>query len=257
MSNHTPARLPAGVTAGGQFVASARAESAVTLGVEPPADRQARIAAAIWEASIVAESYGSADLRGVLARAEFGVNLSEYVQEVRTLQGNDAWYGGDVDTASLLDQGLALLAETGAHDQLVTRIRRERFSERFLEGDPDPAGLVDDVTGLLETHLALQDAVLHSPLAGSEQLVRPRYQREPTGAPTVMLAHTEFVAAAGGRQHVTAARTPAGTVDLWAGGQRVVGLGERPIWSAIATRAASQRPAAAAAALAAVLDSIP
>lgn len=256
MSHQTPApRVPAGVTTGGQFTATARGESPVELDAETRADRQARIATAMREATAVAESYGAADLRGVQMRAAFAVNLTEYVEDVRTAQADPAWTGGDVDTTELLDRGVQLLEQTGAHREFTDRVIRTRYGADFATTEGADTALVADVATRVEQHLALADAVLHSPLAGSEELARSRFQRTGTGEPSIVLDHTEFVPAAGGRQNVVAIRTPAGTVELWAGGRRVVGLGEHLAWSSIASGSGAQASGnGAASALAAVLE---
>ncbi|WP_251153664.1 hypothetical protein [Cellulosimicrobium sp. Marseille-Q4280] len=227
MSHQTPApRVPAGVTTGGQFTATARGESDVELATENRADRQARVAAAMREAAALAESYGAADLRGVQVRAALAVNLTDYATEVRTIQDTQAWQDGDVDTDELLTRGLLLLEETGAHEDFVSRVRRVRRDPDHLDGDVIPTNLVDEMAARVERHQRLDDAVLHSPLAGSTELALSRLHTTGDGRNQLVLNHTEFVAAAGGKQNVCAILTPAGTVELWAGGQRVVGLGE-------------------------------
>lgn len=258
MSHQTTApRVPAGVATGGQFAATARGESPVELDAEARADRQARIATAMREATAVAESYGAADLRGVQMRAAFAVSLTEYVQDVRAAQADPAWEDGDVDTTELLDRGVQLLAQTDAHAGFVDHVIRTRYSEEFLDGDGDPGALVDDVATRVERHLALADAVLHSPFAGSERLARSRFELTATGEPSIVLDHTEFVAATGRREPVVVTRTPAGTVELTAAGQPVVGLGEHVTWSTLASGAGPQRSGpAAVAALAGIIGQL-
>jgi hypothetical protein len=245
MSAQSPSsRVPAGVTTGGQFTSSPRGESGVDLADGSREQRQARIAAAMREAADVAAAHGAADLRGVQSRAALAVSLADYAAEVRTWQESGA---PEVD--GLVTRGLILLEETGAHEAFVARARRAQHDPDHLDSDGRPAALVEEVTGRVEQHLILQDAVLHSPLAGSTQLALSQLRRTGDGRPQIVLDHTEFVASAGGKENVTAILTPAGTAELWAGGQRVIGLGEHIALSAVVhgTGArASEAPAALA-----------
>ena len=233
MSHQSPAaRVPAGVTTGGQFTASARAESPVELDAASRAQRQVRIDAAVREAVAVAESYGAADLDGVRSRAALGVNLTDYVADVRAAQASGAWEDGDVDTDELVTRGALLLEQTGAHAALVAGVRREQYSEAYLDGDGDPAALVEQITTRIENHLRLQHAVLHSPLAGSRELARAHLQTDGRGAHLV-LDHRELDPRDGSRRNVRAVLTTVGTVDLEIAGRPVVGLGEHLTLSAV------------------------
>ncbi|GEL47076.1 hypothetical protein CHO01_21920 [Cellulomonas hominis] len=234
-------RVPAGVTTGGQYTATPRSESATRLARDDPgaprlvaaamlarrtgqtgrADLLERRELAVQAALAAAQAAGHAEPVDVEMRAITDARCAEYVADVRIAQEAPGWSGGGPDAAGLLVSGLALLRETGTNPRYVGAtsewLRREPI-------DRDIPPVVDTVAARLDTHLLLQQHVQASPLAGSRVLARSRFQYARTGQAMLVLDHEEFVASAGGKQHVTASLNDRGVLELRAACTKVEGI---------------------------------